>query len=383
MTPQPAGRIRAWLQGLLIGVFLLTIGSPLLIWALDLHVGPRIVENRDLRKMPPVPRSVKSLIRFPRRVEAHWNDTFGFRPILIRWHSMAKMALGMNPSRRVTVGKGGWLFLADSTDYYRGTRPFTTSELEEWRRELEARHDWLAARGVPYLFVVAPEKESIYGEFMPDGLNRVRPERRLDQLARHLARHSRVRLLDLRPALSASARDQRIYHRTDTHWNDHGALVAAREVAAHLSEWLPEMRAQPAALQPSRAGMRPGGELAGLLGLQDRLLEHTVELMPHAPCGDETSLAGYTHRRLVLARECPGAPGSSLLLLHDSFGPSLLRFLAPAFRRTVSAWTFDPFDPALVEREAPDVLVHLLAERRLMDRLEKFRLETGPALRRR
>lgn len=370
MTPRGSPTRTAWMHWLLIVLFLIAIGSPLAARTLHIEIGPRIHENRALRKMPRLPQSAKALIRFPSAFEEHWNDTFGFRPMLIRWHSQLKLAAGMTPSPKVTVGKRGWLFLAESLDDYRGIRPFTTQELEEWRRELEARHDWLAGRGVRYLFVIAPEKDSIHGEFVPGTLNRVRLDRRLDQLRAYLDRHSHVNVPDLRPALSAERRRVQVYYQHDTHWNGFGALVATREITARLSEWFPELGVPTA----THAGMqmRRGGDLAGMLGLQDLLHEHSVELTPLAPCRLGADLFEVPRNGQMKTQDCAGARGPRLILFHDSFGPSLLPFLASVSRRIVSSWTFDP---ELVERELPDVVVQQVAERRLLEPVRKVRWE--------
>ncbi len=363
MPARSSDRHGAWRDGTLIALFLLVLSLPLGARILNLQVGPEIVENRAVRRMPRVPGSLRALKRFPKRLEDHWNDTFGFRSVLIRWHSMAKVALGLTPSPRVILGKNGWLFLAEVVDDYRGTHPFTGDELDQWRRELEARHDWLATRGIRYLFVVAPEKQTIYGEFMPEALNRVRTERRLDQLRAHLELYSRVGILDVRSALVAEAQRERVYYQTDTHWNKYGSLVVVREIAARLSGTFPELSTPPRAL---RLGIqvRPGGDLAGMLGLQDRLIERSVEVVPQAPCQNEAQLLAPTRWGQILTQECPGALGPRLLLVHDSFGASLVPFLAALSRRTVSAWTLDR---DLVAREALDVVVEQLAERRLLE----------------
>ncbi|MEI9865253.1 MAG: hypothetical protein WDN00_12025 [Limisphaerales bacterium] len=43
------------------------------------------------------------------------------------------------------------------------------------------RRDWLAKRGIAYLFVVAPDKHSIYPEELPGWAVKVRPQTKLDQ----------------------------------------------------------------------------------------------------------------------------------------------------------------------------------------------------------
>src|SRR5690606_26345033 len=102
---------------------------------------------------------------------------------------------------------------------YRCTDPFTREELDGWRRVLEERRDWLAARGIRYTLVFAPNAQTIYGEYLPQSMNRVRDESRLDQLIKHMRGPYGVEIIDLRAPLIAAKSQMRTYHRTDTHWN--------------------------------------------------------------------------------------------------------------------------------------------------------------------
>ena len=84
-------------------------------------------------------------------------------------------------SAKVVIGKEGWLFLGninqyfDEIDYYRNLKPFTIRELRSWQILLEQRRNWLRRRGIRYLFAVAPNKSTIYPEFMPDAVKKINP----------------------------------------------------------------------------------------------------------------------------------------------------------------------------------------------------------------
>ena len=94
----------------------------------------------------------------------------------------------------MTLGQSGWLYLAGdaAVSSYRVTRPFTTGQLEDYRRILEARRDWLAERGIRYLLVIPPNKDTIYPEFMPPAYTKVNSRSRLDQLVDHMRSRSTV-----------------------------------------------------------------------------------------------------------------------------------------------------------------------------------------------
>ena len=111
--------------------------------------------------------------------------------------------------------------------------------LERWRVVLEARRDWLAKRGIKYLLVVAPDKETIYAEDVPPWFTRAPGPSRLEQLREMLERTRAVDFLDLTDAVAAQKASERVYHLTDTHWNDAGAFAGYRAITARLAAWFP------------------------------------------------------------------------------------------------------------------------------------------------
>ena len=146
-------------------------------------------ENRRLRRAPDLTEIFLS--RFPDEFNGYYNDNFGFRNLLIRWNSILRYE-GLNVSTRpeVIVGKDHWLFYNADVDRgngitmrdYQGLEHFTQDQLRRIRTKLEAHRDTLARYGILYLVAVAPNKCSIYDEYMPSAINRIGPTTRQDQL---------------------------------------------------------------------------------------------------------------------------------------------------------------------------------------------------------
>ena len=90
--------------------------------------------------------------------------------------------------------------------------------------------DWLRAQGIAYVFVIAPDKHVIYREYMPETIRRSAISR-IDKL---VSRSASTPLFVCGSAAAARAGRERLYHRADTHWNDRGALVAARTASSML-----------------------------------------------------------------------------------------------------------------------------------------------------
>ena len=360
---------------LLVIGFVIAIALPLADVLVGLDPTPVLTEKRRLAPPPPLRPGEMVSVSYIGALESWWNDNFGFRRALVRQYSRILLALGVSPTKSIVLGKAGWLFFADDDALasYRAVHPFTAEELEVWRQRMERRRDWLAERAIHFLVVVAPSKETIYPEFMPDALNRVRPTTRMDQLAAHLRARSTVVVLDLRGPLREGKGRGILYLRTDTHWNDRGAFLVSQEIVGRLGEWFPRLRARPeSAFEPvTHDGW--SGDLVAMLSLEGRLREPRLELRPRGARLARPAavvLPGVEPQRTASATEIDDPTLPRAVMFHDSFGVSLQPFLSEHFARIVYSsgsgdWRRN-FDARLVERERPQVAIQEIAERLLV-----------------
>ena len=278
-------RLHALVDRTLIVIFIATLWLPMTGMVLNLDRDGPSAENRTLAVWPQLRWDEASLRALPEQLTRYFEDHFAFRQRLVRWQAVVRLrVLGVSPSKAVIKGRDGWLFYADDgamADYAEAP-PFTGAELERWRHTLQDTSDWLRAQGITYVFVIAPDKHVIYHEYMPETIRRTAISR-IDELVSHLREHSTVRVLDLRPALLAAKARERLYHRTDTHWNDRGAFVGYQSIIDALTEEVPALR------PPSRSAFEPrvvrsaGLDLAGMLGLTEVLNEEDLVLVPRRP----------------------------------------------------------------------------------------------------
>lgn len=326
-------------------------------------------ENRRLAPRPTLPRTFKELTSYSDRWLNFYRDHFGFRNTLIRGVALTRFhGLGADTDGRVLVGRDGWLFLRPDGDQnfiaFRGLNPFSEDELNAWQKVLEQRAAWLGARGIPCLFVIPPNKETIYPEYLPDEISPIRPPSRLDQLLKHVRdTHSPIHLLDLRPALFAAKKTGRLYFKTDTHWNDLGAYVAYRAIMDSVMQLLPGWKIIP---QP-RGNFIPGtapvvqGDLARMMDMSneypDEWLSLTRRIPFNVPAGGMDP-----HGIAVTDVDDPSLP--RLVFYHDSFAIALGPMMGPNFRHVY--WSFNyEIDPKVIEREKPDLVIDEFLERDL------------------
>jgi hypothetical protein len=348
-----------------IGLFALALSIPLLTMLLGLDRGPQLTENRRLSARPTLVLRPRELAALPGQFRFYFSDHFGFRSTLIHLQGVLDLRVfGVLPRPDVTMGEDGWLFLAGerSTECYRRTDLFTDADLESWRRGLERRQTWLAARGAAFFFVIAPDKETIYGEKMPAMLTQVAPRSRLDQLVDYLRERSTVRIVDLRSALLAGKNDGRIYNKTDTHWNDQGAFLGYRELMRQVGQVVPTARVLGWDDFDVSRRLTDGMDLTWQLGLSDVFREERIELKPKRPLPITTPDQNDLTPIMVGDR---GTGRPAVVVFRDSFFTNVVPWLAESFGRGVYLWQ-DRFDAGVVKQVDPKIVIQEIAERKLM-----------------
>lgn len=329
-----------------------------------------------VRRVGPIPwLKSSSLQEFPHGFESWFDDRVGFRRELIRGYNLAKVfgltvenqvALGTEAHGSVTVGRDGWLFLAGGRmeQDFRRTDPFSSADLVAWRRVLAERRERLAAAGIGYALLVAPNQQTIYAEFMPRSMTRAEQPSRLDQLAAEAAREPKLPVVDVRSVLFEGKRKFPTYHRTDTHWNDYGALLAYQAVLDRLG---------PAFCSSSAAALEAFdvrvervvnyGDMVRALNAPIDYEQQLVTLAPrtprHAVC--EPLDAASTSPRYKSTNYA--VPAGRLLVFHDSFMESLRPYFNEHFREV---YYYRGFSVEAIAELKPDFVLEEMAERFLM-----------------
>jgi alginate O-acetyltransferase complex protein AlgJ len=375
LRPAEVGRprlARRW-NGVLTCVFLVALLLPSLdlVFNLDPYPSP-------LREPTVFPSlcSGRSLLAFPGELLWYLKTAMGFRGTLVRARALcAWRVIGVSPAPESVIRADPWLFLCGErvVDDFRRVDIFSDAELETWRSVLEARATWLAARGIRYLVVVAPNKETVYADAVPAWFTRASGPSRLVQLRQYLAKTTTLDFLDLSAALEAHRVEGRLYHLTDTHWNDRGAFIAYQTLSERLASWFPPLKSLDERDTIRQMRLTPGGDLARMCGLKNDLLEPQEQLRLSPGVAPATFADGtpLTFERMDVRGKprfdtrAPGGEVSSALILRDSFGEALVPYLARHFQSATWIWTYD-FPADVIDRQRPRLVLEELAERKLM-----------------
>lgn len=341
----------------LVVFFLFIIGLPLGINLAGKDGADADAENREL-----APFSWRHL-------NVWFEDHFGLRSTLVRWYGETRLYLmDVSPTATVIKGRDGFFFYADdqAIEDYISENPMTPTALANWREALVRARAWLSARRIGYVFVIAPDKHVIYPEEMPPSIVCIGPMSRTDQFYGSL--QDLGFLVDVRPALFAAKAHERVFQKTDTHWNDRGAFVAYTAIISAARVQVPAI---PPAWERSDfdavARDVEAKDLAGMMGLKRVLREDDLLLIPQRPRQArvvEPAGAQPTDEEGRLVTEIPGSTLPRAVILRDSFTSRLVPFLSEHFSRAVYLWQND-FDATAVEAEHPDVVIQQVVGRHL------------------
>jgi alginate O-acetyltransferase complex protein AlgJ len=359
-------------------IFLCLIGLPFAGTFLRVTPESVLIENRRLAGFPTVQPTWASLTTFPARAEDYIKDNFGFRSTLIRGYNSLKVFwLHAVPNDQVINGKDGWYFYspeafaADKS----GVRQISQFQVERWRDDFVAKKRFMEARGVKYLIVIVPDKQDVYPEFLPDSARRFHDVKLLSRFLAQLQTNGKLPILDLQPVLIAAKGVGRLYEKTDAHWNDLGALIAANSIVDKMRVWFPEIRPLDISLREMKTESGDGGDLAKMLGLQDKIREERIICSADLLGGFKAVPPKFSFPlnlppiKTPSAEEAIKSNNSRVALVSvDSFGARLGPYLRCAFQRTVHlAPGFDAscedMLPAAVEKEKPDIYIEEMVER--------------------
>lgn len=170
-------------------------------------------------------------------VDTYFAQNFGFRNRLVYVQNVLKQNVFRTSGQsEVIVGEDGWLFYSRALDDFLGTSVADETEVERMGAVVLMMQDYVESRGGEFIFFSAPNKMSVYGEYMPyyyiedDG--RGNYERLYSELVK-----AGVNTVQLKNTLSLKKADGvQLYHKLDSHWNNYGAAVAYETVANKLSE---------------------------------------------------------------------------------------------------------------------------------------------------
>ena len=354
---------------MLITLFVICITAPLADMVLDLDKSADLNENRERAQLPAIKLEYGSLRKFPHAYYNYFKDNFGFRDPLIRLNFIVRhRILGESIFNEVVFGENDWLFYTGekSIEDSLGITHYDEETLQRLTGSLELKRNWLSAQGIKYLFVVVPNKETVYGEWFPPYLKKVRNRTGLDEFVDYLKTHTNVDVVDLRQALLLEKK-RRVFYKTDTHWNEYGAFLAYREIMKSVSRWFPVASAETLTDFDMERKTEAGGGLAVLVGGYEFLKEEKIYLVPRK--GRKAHMAEVNsddREPFAMSQDDKRLPRA--LVFRDSFFNDIIPFISEQFQYARYYWQrWDDETPIreIIEETRPDIVIEEVVERKI------------------
>ena len=300
------------------------------------------------------------------------NDNFYGKTQLVQAVTNFRILLGDQVYNNAVTGKSGWLiFTGDlSSDDYQNIIPLSENKLEQFQKNLDSLAIRYKERGITLLVVIAPNKNTIYPEYVPDEIPVLNEESRLDQLLHYMDKYGNTKILDLRPSLVVAKKNSFVYYRTDTHWNSYGAFVAYQQIVSALSVSYPEMQPLGMSNYTINAIHNRRLDLSNMINTS-LIMEDIIRLEPNFESEvllRSVPIRANIQRDMNFSSNLEHPEYPTAIIFHDSFAESIMPFLQEHFSQAIFVPHATPvFDLGWVDEQKPDIVIIEFTERYIED----------------
>ena len=291
------------------------------------HIDHENRENREYASFPELSKG--NYEKVPGELEAYYNDRVPFKNQFKAMRTAIDTKLQPYESKYAWIrmtplvlrGEDGWFFYMpsvegeDAVDDYLGLNRYTQEEMAQYAEKMQQISDYYAAQGITFVFLIAPGKENIYTEYMPESYPAKGEITRFEEFTAYLQEHNpSVHVIYPKANLQDRKDVCELYFKKDSHWNKAGAYLAVKSVMDSIDEKaMPEL----ADIEPVISEVRNGGDLTDILGITGKEADdEVIQLKNLAPEVTVTEIAGgHSVSDAPDQRKC--------LILGDSFSPVL------------------------------------------------------------
>ena len=324
------------------------------------------VENRALAEFPKVFNDDGTVNPELKIGFNSWlNDNIGFRDTLMSLNTKIQYTLfDKINSNDVISGKNGWLFYQGeggiSINDYQAKTLYTEKQLKKILNNVTELQKWCDDNGMEFVLMLMPNKEHIYREYMPDGIEEVHEEKNIDLVVDYIRENSDIKVVYPKEELLKAKEKYDVYYKYDTHWNDLGAYEGYKALMTALN-------ITPLSFENIEQRGYDGGDLANMAMLSGIVTPYRESFIKYE--GDVETLyndnnANYAYEKYRFVN----GNNKKIFFMGDSFRVAL----KPMLTRTFEYSDFAHRDTKIYDevlKEKPDIFVYEMVER-YMPRLE-------------
>ncbi len=333
-------------------------------------------ENRNLAKIVSFHKLKHSeFLNWTKSFENWLNDRFRGRDKVISAYKKFDYALtGRIANNRAMMGKNGWLFYIDKNDgnsllNFQNKSRFSEAELVRIKNNIVRQKELLAAHGIDYYVLIAPDKNRIYGEYYPDYIHKVAEKSRTDLLIEYLTTEKIKVIYPVNELLQAKEKGY-IYFPWDTHWNNYGAFIGYTQLMNDIKQKHPNIKSLKLDDFTVSSVKSTGGDLFNFLGFKMKDVENyncdylNLELKTRKWNYIKKEEARKKWGNYLFNSNPEPLNNIDVVLLRDSFTTAMVPYLSESFSNTHYFWThnFNVVYPEILEIK-PQIVAHEMVER--------------------
>ena len=293
-------------------------------------------ENRRLAEFPELKKENEINTRWLPEAGEYFQEHFAFRNELVTANALLNGKIfGVSTADGVIQGTDNWLYYKDSLEDYLGEELLSERSLFNIAHTLAMMQETLNEKGVQFLFTVAPNKNSLYGENMP----------------------------------YYDSQKEVLYHKRDSHWNNKGAAVAADTLLSSLKKEHVSYKEEPYTIKTDFTG-----DLDEMLYPLATTPEEEVYYDRQTTFAYVGEVVSNFDPKITTVN--PVKEGS-LVMFRDSFGNALLPFMADAYSSAYFSRGV-PYQMSEVDEKNADTVIVERAERFLPEMAQSPPIMEGP-----
>jgi len=275
------------------------------------------------------------------------------------------------PDRAIDL-KNGWYVIGDAfsnaLSESKGLIIFSKKELEQIKKNLIKKKQWLLKKNISFYVSIAPNKLTVYDTLVPIHGSNTTKLKQLDSLCKSI----NVNFINLGTKFKDYG-DLQLYHKTDTHWNENGALLGYLESIELIKKDFPNYTFKKFDIRNLKHHTTDT-LLSDLLRI---LKKEKNENFIHITL--DTINAKITHKKLPIPEKYKNlktAPSLyekryinhtkklKFLAFRDSFFDYCDFIYAESFGESLFIWDHF-FDKEIINKESPDIVFFEIVERNI------------------
>ena len=179
-----------------IGMFFSMIIVPQALYMVLDHSNTDNSENRTLAEKPDF--ILSEWDEYPTKYEEYYNDNIPFKSKFIKLNQTINyLTFGIAENDKCLLGSEEWLFFKEDNtiEDYQGILKYSDEQLMSIVNQIVKVDEYYKSQGIKFVLFIAPNKESIYGEYLPEKYVKFADNTRADQLYDYIVNNTSVEVV--------------------------------------------------------------------------------------------------------------------------------------------------------------------------------------------